>query len=125
MSRKEPSFAERQQTSSKARQLQMEKIRVITVANEAGSAERVAARLEAEKALQIRTEERKKIKRDAATLRAAEQAAEQARRVAAAAEEKIRRDAERIARAAAEEALKIEQKAARDSKYAARKARQK
>ena len=108
MSRKEPSFAERQQTSSKARQLQMEKIRVMTVANEAGSAERVAARL----------------KRDAAILRAAEQAAEQARRVAAAAEEKIRRDAERIARAAAEEALKIEQKAARDSKYAARKARQ-
>lgn len=124
MSRKEPGFAERQQTSSKARQLQMEKIRVMTAANEAGAEERLAARLAAEQALQIRTEERKKIKREAALLRVAEQAAEKVRRAAAAAEEKLRRDAERIARAAADEILKKEQKAARDSKYAARKARQ-
>ncbi len=125
MARKEPSFAERLQTAAKAKQVQMEKIRAVAQANEAQSAERLAAQVEAENTRQTRIAERKLANRVAAERRRVEQAAEAARLALAAAEEKARKEAERIARAKAEEALKNEQKAARDSRYAARKARQK
>ncbi len=125
MSRKEPGFAERLQTAAKAKQAQLEKIRAMAPANDAQSADRQAARVEAEKARQIRTAERKYAHRVAAGQRDAQRAAEKARQARAVTEEKARKDAERVAVGEAAAALKKAQKAARDSKYAARKARQK
>ena|ERR1035437_9201935 len=125
MSRKEPGFAERQQTAAKAKQAQMEKIRAMVLANDAQSAERQAARVETARALQIRTAERKYATGVAAERKAAERVAEEAGQASAVAEEKARKDAERLAKAEADVALKKDQKIARDSKYAARKARQK
>jgi hypothetical protein len=125
MARKEPGFAERLQTAAKAKQTQLEKIRVTALANDAQSAERQAARVETAAARKIRMAEQKDANRVAAELRDGQRAAERARQAQALAEEKARKDAERVARAASDAALKQEQKAARDSKYAARKARQK
>ena len=125
MALKEPGFAERQQTAAKAKQAQMEKMRVTSQASNAQSAERHAAWVETAKALQIRSAERKHANRVAAERRDAERAAEKARQVRVATEEKARKDAERVARVAADTALKKDQKTERDAKYAARKARQK
>lgn len=125
MSRKEPDFAERQQTAAKAKQAQIERIRAMVLANDAQSAERQAARVETAKALQIRTAERKYANRVIAERKAAELVAEKARRASAVAEESARKGAEGLAQAEADAALKNDQKVARDSKYAARKARQK
>lgn len=121
---KEPSFAERLQTATKAKQAQLEKVRATVLAGAAQSAERQAAWVETATTRQIRTTERKHANQAAARLRAAERVAEQSRRALAAAEEKARKEAERSARKEADAALKANQKAARDAKYAARKARQ-
>ena len=125
MPRKEPSFSERLQTAAKAKQAQMEKIKVTVRTNDAQATERQAERIETEKARQIRIAERKLANQVLAKHRDEARKAEQARLAQAAAEEKARKDAERAAKAEAEAALKKEQKAARDSKYAARKAQQK
>jgi hypothetical protein len=125
MPRKEPGFAERLQTATKAKQAQLEKIRTTTRANDPQVGERHAARLEAAEARKIRAAEQKKSNRATAELKAAQRAAETARQAQAVAEEQARKDAERAARAEADAALQQVQKAARDSKYAARKARQK
>ena len=125
MPRKEPGFAERLQMAVTAKQAQLKKIRATTLANDAQSAERQAARVETAAARKIRTAEQKQANRVAAELRDAQHAAEKARQAHAVTEEQTRKDAERIARAEADAALKKDQKAARDSKYAARKVRQK
>jgi len=124
MARKEPGFAERLQTAAKAKQVQLEKIRAATLASDAQSTERQAARVETAEARRIRAAENKNANRVTAELRAAQRAAEKAKQAQAAAEEKARKDAERAAQAEADAALKRDQTAARDSKYAARKARQ-
>ena len=54
MPRKEPSFSERLQTAAKAKQAQMEKIKVTVRTNDAQATERQAERIETEKARQIR-----------------------------------------------------------------------
>jgi len=123
MALKEPSFAERQQTAAKAKQLKLEKIRATAHANEASLAERRAAMVEAAKAQQIRTAERKLANRLASEKREAERAAEKKQQALAAAEEKARKEAELAAKLISDAALLKEQKALRDSKYAARKAR--
>ena len=46
MARKEPGFAERLQTASKAKQAKLEKIHATALANKPQSAERQAARVE-------------------------------------------------------------------------------
>ena len=125
MSRYKPGFAERLQTAAKAKQAQLEKMRATLLVSDAHSTERQAARMEAAKARQIRTADRKYADQVAAERRNAERAAERARQARAVAEEKTRKEAERVAQVEADAALKKEQKAARDSKYAARKARQK
>jgi len=125
MSRKEPGFAERLETSAKAKQAQLEKIRATALSNDAQSAERQAARVETAEARQIRMAQRKNANRVTAEQRDAQRAAEKAAKARAFEEEKARKDAERVAQAEADAALKKDQKAARDSKYAARKARQK
>jgi hypothetical protein len=125
MPRKEPGFAERLQTSAKAKQAQLHKIRATTLANDPRVAERQAARVEAAEARKMRAAEQKKANRATAELKEAQRAAEKARQAQAVAEEQTRRDAERAAREDADAALKQVQKAARDAKYAARKARQK
>jgi len=125
MSRKEPGYAERLQTAAKAKQAQLEKMHATVLTSDAQSTEREAARIEAAKARQIRTAERRQADLLAAKQKVAERAAEAARKALAVTEEKVRKEAERVAQAEAEAVLKINQKAARDSKYAARKARQK
>jgi len=124
MPRKEPGFAERLQTAAKAKQAQMEKTRATTLANDAQSADRQAAQVEAAVARENRTAERKHANRIAGEQRAAQHAIEKAAKARDLAEENARKDAERVAQAEADAALKKNQKAARDSKYAARKARQ-
>ena len=125
MPRKEPGFAERLQTAAKAKQAQLEKIRATSLANDAQSTERQAARVETADARKIRTAEHKHSNRVAAELRDAQRAADKAKHARAVTEEKSRKDAERTAQVEADAALKKDQKAARDSKYAARKLRQK
>ena len=121
MSRKEPGFTERLQTAAKAKQAQFEKIQATTRGNDAQSAVRQAARVEAETSRQIRVAERKYANKVTAEQRDAERMAEKARQARAVTEEKARKDAERVAQVAADAALKRDQKAARDLKYAARK----
>ena len=125
MPRKEPGFAERLHTASKAKKAQLEKVRAMALVNVAQSAERHTARVETTEARKIRMAERKYSKRVDAEQRDAQRAAEKARQVQAALEERARKDAERVAQAEADAARKRDQKAARDAKYAARKARQK
>ena len=125
MPRKEPGFAERLQTAAKAKQAQLEKIRATSLANDAQSTERQAARVETADARKIRTAEHKHSNRVAAELRDAQRAADKAKHARAVTEEKARKDAERTAQVEADAALKKDQKAARDSKYVARKLRQK
>jgi putative endonuclease len=125
MPAKEPGFAERLQTATKAKQAQLEKIRATKQAPDPKLAERQAAKVEAAEARKVRTAERKDSNRAAAKAVEAKRAAEQAAKAHAAAEQKARKDAERAAKVQADAALKQEQKAARDAKYAARKARQK
>ena len=69
MPRKEPDFAERLQTAAKAKQAQLEKIRVTALAGDAKSAERQAARVETAEARRIRRAEQKEANRVAAELR--------------------------------------------------------
>jgi hypothetical protein len=125
MPSKEPGFAERLQTSAKAKKVQLEKVRARAVTNDSQSAERQAARVDTAEARKIRTAERKQSNRTAAQEREAQRAAEKARQAQAVLEEKARKEAERAAQAEAAAALKKDQKVARDAKYAARKARQK
>ena len=124
MPQKEPGFAERLQTSVKAKQAQLEKVRATALANDAQSAQRQATRVETAEARKIRTADHKIANRVTAELRDAQREAETARQEHAVMEEKARKDADRVAQVATDAALKQEQKAARDSKYAARKARQ-
>ncbi|MGH8664259.1 MAG: DUF6481 family protein [Burkholderiales bacterium] len=124
MPKKEPGFAERLQTSAKAKKVQLEKIRALAPANGAQSAEGQAAQMEALAARKIRTANRKYSDRVGAQEKEAQRAAEKARQAQAAIEQNARKDAERLAQAEAAAALKKDQKAARDAKYAARKARQ-
>jgi hypothetical protein len=124
MPRQEPGFAERLLTAVKAKQAQLEKIRATALANDAQSAERRAARVEAAEVRKLRTTEHKQLNQVAAKLREEQRAAEQASQADAVAQEKARKEAARVAQMEADAALKTDQKAARDSKYAARKARQ-
>ena len=90
MPRKEPGFAERLQTATKAKQAQLEKIRAAAVANDAQSAERQAARVETAEARKIRAAENKNANRVAAELRDAQREAEKARQAHAVAEDHSR-----------------------------------
>ena len=124
MPRKEPGYAERAQMAAKAKQALLEKTRATSQANAAQVAEREAARIELDKARQIRIAERKAANKLAAERLAAEKALEAARKAQAAREEAERKETERLAKLEAEAALLKEQKALRDAKYAARKSRQ-
>jgi hypothetical protein len=123
MPKKEPSFAERLQTAAKAKKTQLEKIRALTPADGAPSADGQTAQSGAEAARKMRTAERKHSDRVAAQEREAQRVADKARQAQAAIEQIASKEAERVAQIEAEAALKKDQKAARDAKYAARKAR--
>ena len=109
MSRKESGFAERLHKAAKAKQAQLEKIRATALANDAQSAGRQAARVEAAEARKIRTAEHKYSNRVTAELRDTQRAAEKARQARAVAEEQARKDAERVALLEADAALKKDQ----------------
>jgi hypothetical protein len=122
---KEPGFAARLETASKAKQTQLEKLaRASVPADGKQSVEKQLKAVELDKAREIRKAQRKAENQAAAKKRAADRAAADALKAQLSADEKARKESERIAAAAAAEELKIKQKEARDLKYAARKARQ-
>ncbi len=122
---KEPGFAARLETASKAKQTRLEKsARASVPAGAPQSAEKQLKAVELAKAREIRKAQRKAENQAAARKRAADRAAEEAKKAQLSAEEKARKESERVAAIAAAEELKIKQKEARDLKYAARKARQ-
>jgi hypothetical protein len=122
---KEPGFAARLETASKAKQTQLEKLaRASVPADGKQSVEKQLKAVELAKAREIRKAQRKAENQAAAKKRAADRAAADALKAQLSADEKARKESERIAAAAAAEELKIKQKEARDLKYAARKARQ-
>src|SRR3979409_1292533 len=101
MSSKEQSFAERLLTAAKAKQAQLAKIRAIPLAGEAQSAKRHAERVKISEAREIRTAERKKVKRIAAQLKHAQRAADEAAQAQAVDKENARKDADRVTNEAA------------------------
>lgn len=122
---KEPGFAARLATASKAKQTGLDKFARASVSiGGKPSAEKQLKAVELAAARELRKAQRKAETQAAARKRAEDRAAEQARKAQLSAEDRARKEAERIAKAAAEIDLKNKQKAARDLKYAARKARQ-
>lgn len=121
---KEPGFAARLETASKAKQTQLEKLaRASVPADGKQSVEKQLKAVELAKAREIRKAQRKAENQAAAKNRAEDRAAEEAQKAQLSAEARARKEAEQVAKAAAEVDLKNKQKAACDLKYAAREAR--
>jgi hypothetical protein len=121
---KEPGFAARLATASKAKQTGLEKFARASVSTgDKPSAEKQLKAVELAAARELREAQRKAENQVAAKKRAEDRAAEEARKAQLSAEARARKVAEHVAKAAAEVELKNKQKAACDLKYAARKAR--
>lgn len=124
MSKNDPSFHERMQTSAKAKQAQLATARTNAPANDPGFAARQAERLALSEARDIRLRERAVAKAAIAAREAEGQAAQKLVQRQQLEAEAAASAAELVQKAAAADELKANQKIARDAKYAARKARQ-
>lgn len=121
MKKFDPGFAERQQTSSNAKQTLLDKVKARTADPE--HAKRQEARREASAERKARTEERRAAQRAEKARKAEERAQQEAEQRAAVVAEEARKIAEAAEAEQARIELEAAQKAKRDARYAKRKAR--